>query len=133
MTVHAKGDVATYATHDLLAEDVGREVGDGVVGLESAHSASYVDTYGIGDYHSVAGHDSAYGHALASVDIGHDGEVMVDEGELAERGDLVESLWLDAVGPYLHDGVVELHYFHCSSCLSVSKIVEQRGVYLLVC
>ena len=106
VVVAAERYLPADASEQLFADYVGSEAVDANIGLDGAHAASDVDSYGVWHYNALGGEHSADGHAFASVGIGHEGDVVVYEGEEAEVFHFLACMFVDACGPVFYDYVV---------------------------
>lgn len=117
VVVHTQRNAGTDASHDLLADGLGREILHLPVGLNRAHSAADIHTYGVGHYHTVTGKYTTDRHTHAGMYVGHDGQVMVKEGQRGKVLDLMHCRLLHLVRPDLYRTVVDDLYFHFLSVL----------------
>ena len=112
VTAHTDGDALADAAHDFLAEHIGRDVTHLPTRPEGAHAAPDVHAHGVGDDDVFAGQHAADGHSHSGVDIGHESEVVEEEGQSGEVFDLTQGRVFHVVGPNFYDTMVDELFLH---------------------
>ena len=112
MMILTKWYLLADTSHNLLAQHLRRYRLNLDVSFYGAHATTDVHADSVGDDHAVSSEHRSYGHALASVKVRHQRDMMINERKRADIGHFLPGMCVARPCPHLDGRVVNHEFLH---------------------